>query len=65
MDLINPFIVQDAVQQAYNNDRTASGFGTGGKYQQAIQAATAAVQGLAGGNLSAPWQVVQRRILLK
>uniref|UniRef100_UPI0002B959CE VENN motif pre-toxin domain-containing protein n=1 Tax=Escherichia coli TaxID=562 RepID=UPI0002B959CE len=29
------------------------GFGTGGKYQQAIQAATAAVQGLAGGNLSA------------
>ena len=53
MDLINPFIVQDAVQQAYNNDMTASGFGTGGKYQQAIQAATAAVQGLAGGNLSA------------
>ncbi|EFO1147674.1 adhesin, partial [Escherichia coli] len=31
MDLINPFIVQDAVQQAYNNDMTASGFGTGGK----------------------------------
>ncbi|EEY9635362.1 adhesin, partial [Escherichia coli] len=25
MDLINPFIVQDAVQQAYNNDMTASG----------------------------------------
>jgi len=25
----------------------------GGKYQQAIQAATASVQGLAGGNLSA------------
>lgn len=49
MDLINPFIVQDAVQQAYNNDMTASGFGTGGKYHQAIQAATAAVQGLAGG----------------
>ncbi|EEU9416163.1 adhesin [Escherichia coli] len=52
-------------QRAYNNGMTASGFGTGGKYQQAIQAATAAVQGLAGGNLSAPWQVVQRRILLK
>ncbi|EFH6114776.1 adhesin [Escherichia coli] len=52
-------------QRAYNNGMTASGFGTGGKYQQAIQAATAAVQGLAGGNLSVPWQVVQRRILLK
>ena len=40
-------------QRAYNNGMAASGFGTGGKYQQAIQAATAAVQGLAGGNLSA------------
>ncbi len=28
-------------------------FWDGGQYQQAIQAATAAVQGLAGGNLSA------------
>ena len=60
-----PFTEQDVAQRAYNNGMAASGFGTGGKYQQAIQAATAAVQGLAGGNLSAPWQVVQRRILLK
>ncbi|HAM4872661.1 TPA: VENN motif pre-toxin domain-containing protein, partial [Escherichia coli] len=44
---------QDVAQRAYNNGMAASGFGTGGKYQQAIQAATAAVQGLAGGNLSA------------
>ncbi len=46
-------IRQDVAQRAYNNGMAASGFGTGGKYQQAIQAATAAVQGLAGGNLSA------------
>ncbi|WP_371856531.1 hemagglutinin repeat-containing protein [Escherichia albertii] len=48
-----PFTEQDVAQRAYNNGMVASGFGTGGKYQQAIQAATAAVQGLAGGNLSA------------
>nr|WP_251005156.1 VENN motif pre-toxin domain-containing protein [Escherichia coli] len=48
-----PFTAQDVVQRAYNNGMAASGFGTGGKYQQAIQAATAAVQGLAGGNLRA------------
>ncbi|MBS9157570.1 VENN motif pre-toxin domain-containing protein, partial [Escherichia coli] len=48
-----PYTEQDVAQQAYNNGMAASGFGTGGKYQQAIQAATAAVQGLAGGNLSA------------
>ncbi|EES4109289.1 hemagglutinin repeat-containing protein [Escherichia coli] len=48
-----PFTERDVVQRAYNNGMAASGFGTGGKYQQAIQAATAAVQGLAGGNLSA------------
>ncbi|WP_435370940.1 hemagglutinin repeat-containing protein [Escherichia coli] len=48
-----PFTKQDVAQRAYNNGMAASGFGTGGKYQQAIQAATAAVQGLAGGNLSA------------
>ncbi|EOM2451430.1 hemagglutinin repeat-containing protein, partial [Escherichia coli] len=47
------FTEQDVAQRAYNNGMAASGFGTGGKYQQAIQAATAAVQGLAGGNLSA------------
>ncbi|WP_420536484.1 hemagglutinin repeat-containing protein [Escherichia coli] len=48
-----PFTEQDVAQRAYNNGMAASGFGTGGKYRQAIQAATAAVQGLAGGNLSA------------
>ncbi|HHY6312618.1 TPA: VENN motif pre-toxin domain-containing protein, partial [Salmonella enterica] len=48
-----PFTEQDVVQRACNTGMAASGFGTGGKYQQAIQAATAAVQGLAGGNLSA------------
>ncbi|EEW0270739.1 VENN motif pre-toxin domain-containing protein, partial [Escherichia coli] len=48
-----PFTEQDVAQRAYNNGMATSGFGTGGKYQQAIQAATAAVQGLAGGNLSA------------
>ncbi|MCW9913784.1 hemagglutinin repeat-containing protein, partial [Escherichia coli] len=48
-----PFTEQDVAQRAYNNGMAASGFGTGGKYQQAIQAATSAVQGLAGGNLSA------------
>ncbi|ENB3944549.1 hemagglutinin repeat-containing protein, partial [Escherichia coli] len=48
-----PFTEQDVAQRAYNKGMAASGFGTGGKYQQAIQAATAAVQGLAGGNLSA------------
>ncbi|EFJ5374689.1 VENN motif pre-toxin domain-containing protein [Escherichia coli] len=48
-----PFTKPDVAQRAYNNGMAASGFGTGGKYQQAIQAATAAVQGLAGGNLSA------------
>ncbi|EFH7330395.1 hemolysin [Escherichia coli] len=48
-----PFTERDVAQRAYNNGMAASGFGTGGKYQQAIQAATAAVQGLAGGNLSA------------
>ncbi|MFO6426204.1 hypothetical protein ACLBOM_08645 [Escherichia coli] len=48
-----PFTEQDVAQRAYNNGMAASGFGTGGKYQQAIQAAMAAVQGLAGGNLRA------------
>ncbi|EIE7939025.1 VENN motif pre-toxin domain-containing protein [Salmonella enterica] len=45
-----PFTEQDVAQRACNNGMAASGFGTGGKYQQAIQAATAAVQGLAGGS---------------
>ena len=41
-----------AYQTFYNQTFSESGFGTGGKLQQAIQAATAAVQGLAGGNLT-------------
>lgn len=36
----------------YNQAFSASGYGTGGKVQQALQAATAAVQGLAGGDLA-------------
>ncbi len=36
---------------AYNQALNDSGFGTGGKYQTALQAATAAIQGLAGGNI--------------
>ncbi len=47
---------EDVSKQVYNNFYnqafTESGFGTGGKVQQAIQAATAAVQGLAGGDLA-------------
>ncbi|MCU6678623.1 hemagglutinin repeat-containing protein [Leclercia tamurae] len=49
LDDINGQIYQTAYNDAFN----ASGFGTGGQYQQAIQAATAAVQGLAGSDLSA------------
>jgi len=41
-----------AYNTLYNQAFTESGFGTGGKVQQAIQAATAAVQGLAGGDLT-------------
>ena len=41
-----------AYQTFYNQAFNESRFGTGGKIQQAIQAATAAVQGLAGGNLA-------------
>ncbi|WP_409521021.1 VENN motif pre-toxin domain-containing protein [Pantoea sp.] len=36
----------------YNQAFVDSGFGTGGKVQRAISAVTAAVQGLAGGNLA-------------
>lgn len=43
-----PFTAQDVALWVYNNGMVASGFGTGGKYLLAIQAATAAVQGLAG-----------------
>ncbi|WP_387467974.1 hemagglutinin repeat-containing protein, partial [Photorhabdus sp. RM323S] len=36
---------------AYTQALNDSGFGTGGKYQKALQATTAALQGLAGGDL--------------
>jgi filamentous hemagglutinin len=45
-------ISSQAYQNFYNQAFTDSGFGTGGKVQQAIQAATAAVQGLAGGDIT-------------
>jgi filamentous hemagglutinin len=45
-------ISSQAYQNFYNQAFTDSGFGTGGKVQQAIQAATAAVQGLAGGDIA-------------
>ena len=40
-------------QNFYNQAFTETGLGTGGKVQQAIQAATAAIQGLAGSDLKA------------
>ncbi len=46
---INKQVYQNFYNQAFND----SGFGTGGKVQQGMQAATAAIQGLAGGNLAA------------
>jgi filamentous hemagglutinin len=45
-------ISSQAYQNFYNQAFSDSGFGTGGKVQQAIQAATAAVQGLAGGDIA-------------
>lgn len=39
-------------QTFYNQAFSENGFGTGGKVQLAIQAATAAVQDLAGGKLA-------------
>lgn len=46
-------ILGQVYDTAYNNALNASGFATGGQYQRAIQAATAAVQGLAGGDMKA------------
>lgn len=46
---INNQIYQTAYNQAFNE----SGLGTGGAVQRAMQAATAAVQGLSGGNMAA------------
>ncbi|CAI2413303.1 hemagglutinin repeat-containing protein [Serratia plymuthica] len=48
-DDINAQIYQTAYNQAFSE----SGYGTGGKVQQGMQAAVAAVQGLAGGDLKA------------
>ncbi|MBU9822653.1 VENN motif pre-toxin domain-containing protein [Rahnella sp. BCC 1045] len=45
-------ISSQAYQNSYNQAFTDSGFGTGGKVQQALQAATAVVQGLAGGDIA-------------
>jgi filamentous hemagglutinin len=45
-----PFSDKDVAERAYNN--VMQQFGTGSALQQGIQAATAAVQGLAGGNLA-------------
>ncbi|OWF69242.1 adhesin [Yersinia frederiksenii] len=45
---INNQIYQTAYNQAFNE----SGLGTGGSVQRAMQAATAAIQGLAGGNMA-------------
>ncbi|WP_083451851.1 hemagglutinin repeat-containing protein [Photorhabdus heterorhabditis] len=47
MEDIKSQIYTAAYHQALND----SGFGTGGTYQKALQAATAAIQGLAGNNL--------------
>ncbi|MCK8353391.1 hypothetical protein LXA26_17925, partial [Erwinia amylovora] len=46
-------IENQVYQNFYHQALTESGFGTGGKVQQAILAATAAVLGLAGGNIGA------------
>ncbi|WP_426713305.1 hypothetical protein [Cronobacter muytjensii] len=42
-------INQQVWQNFFNNAQKNSDYGTGGKYQRAVQAVTAAVQGLAGG----------------
>lgn len=39
-------------QNAYNDAFSKSGYGTGGSIQQGVQAATAAIQGLAGGDMT-------------
>lgn len=46
-------IRKQAYDTAYNQALNDSGFGTGGPVQRALQAATAAVQGLSGGNMAA------------
>ncbi|MBM7341238.1 hemagglutinin repeat-containing protein [Pantoea coffeiphila] len=44
-----PYTESDVAQRAYNN--AMASWGTGSAIQQGIQAATAAIQGLAGGNV--------------
>ncbi|WP_413483580.1 VENN motif pre-toxin domain-containing protein [Morganella psychrotolerans] len=46
--IITDYVFNDRVEQHL----TESGFGTGGKYTRAMQAATAAVQGVMGGDLA-------------
>ncbi|PQQ32146.1 filamentous hemagglutinin, partial [Photorhabdus luminescens] len=49
---ITPEQIKDQIYKtAYNQALNESGLGTGGKYHTALQAATAAIQGLAGGNI--------------
>ncbi|WP_317987496.1 VENN motif pre-toxin domain-containing protein, partial [Photorhabdus antumapuensis] len=49
---ITPELIKDQIYKtAYHQALNESGFGTGGKYHTALQAATAAIQGLAGGNI--------------
>ncbi len=49
---ITPKLIKDQIYKtAYNEALNESGLGTGGKYHTALQAATAAIQGLAGGNI--------------
>ncbi|MCC8414471.1 filamentous hemagglutinin N-terminal domain-containing protein [Photorhabdus laumondii subsp. laumondii] len=49
---ITPALIKDQIYKtAYNAALNESGLGTGGKYHTALQAATAAIQGLAGGNI--------------
>jgi len=45
-------ITGQVYQTLYNREMLAGGMGTGGPVQQGIQAATAAIQGLAGGNIA-------------
>jgi filamentous hemagglutinin len=51
--ITNDDINAQIYQTAYNKAFSESGYGTGGKVQQGMQAAVAAVQGLAGGDLQA------------
>ncbi len=45
-------ITGQVYQTLYNREMLAGGMGTGGSVQQGISAATAAIQGLAGGNIA-------------